>query len=246
MPGMTMTSAVPESRAGVELQAGIIPGFLLSETVRSKPRHEEHMGQASAMIELGKKVLPAGVAFGGRMVERSGDGWFEPMVRYRTHIGNNRRFSFATVVYGSHSTGADADAFANYEMSRGGAEATVDVRATPRNRWAQLHISGGASLTGVRATGQYCVDQHGYGLECRRQNVPIAGRIEGVHPSVFGGISIDAGRNNSAAVAFHHIRVGLHGAWGSQPRLRFGRQQDETAPWSSFGINLSGGFGARR
>ncbi|MEO5767340.1 MAG: hypothetical protein ABIS92_03230, partial [Polyangia bacterium] len=135
---------------------------------------------------------------------------------------------------------------ASYSATRGGAEVGFDARVSPRSNWFEVHGSVSAALTGLSASGHYCLDQAGqFGTTCA--NPPVAPLTSvsggGLYPSATAGVSLDFARH--LATIFHGGRLGLLVTTGTMPTIVGGQQG--TAHWfGAAGASLTMGFGARR
>jgi hypothetical protein len=249
MPGMTMASPIPQSRTGVELQAALVPGYYLSDSVKADGNVGTAIAQGAAFFEPGTLLSDAdaapslrGLGFGLRLVGNDGDHYVEPMLRYRRHLDAEERVAFALVGYGSATSAASNGA--SYEMTRAGLEFGVDIRATPRSRWIELHMTGGAALTGLWGSGRYCLDAESQlGRDCDSAAGEQAGataRVGAALPSIFVGSYVTALRELGF---LHGVRFGMVLAGGVLPELRPQEELDHRA-WFSWGLELSVGFGA--
>ena len=240
MPATTATPAIPAGRPSFEVQVGALPGYYLSSSVQ-----KEHKGTAIAnaaiLIEPDSIIHVPGLVVGGRYVgESSKGGYPEPMLGYRTFVDGDKRIAVSAVGYATHGSGSAKSA--SYSATRGGAEAGIDFRATPESKWFELHLMGGASLTGLSAEGVYCVDAQGiYGVDCPDM-MPSFQRATagGVYPAATGGISVDMGRHFNGE--FHGGRVELLVGGGTAPHVTSGVQESARS-YASAGLALSVGFG---
>ncbi len=240
MPATTGQSFVPAPRPGAELQAGLAPGYYLSEATRQGPRGTA-IGQVAGMIEPGDAIGLPGLALGGRVVD-GGDGaaYGEPMLRYRAAL--DPRISLGAVAFGTYAKGEATGAA--YSMTRGGVELGYDLRITPESVWAELHAFSSFTLTGLDATGRYCTDADGYGIDCADGTAgTVSGSASGVFPSLTGGAALDFGRHLGGI--FHGGRVALMAGGGAMPRVVDGKQKDERAGYFTGGLllTLMGGAG---
>ena len=244
MPGMTVANPVPESRPGAEVQAAIVPGFYLSDTTQEDPDRDE-VSQLSGFFDPGDLWPLRGLSFGGRWVAGGDEtGYFEPMIRYRRVLDDEARVSLAAVGFGTYASRSHEGA--SYEVARGGAELSTDIRVTPRNKWAELHLVGGASVTAIGGSGTYCMDtESGYGIDCGSDGIANASPdILGAYPAAFVGVGVDLFRNPD--IVFHHARLGGFIAGGTMPRIRFAELQDSPNSWFSWGANLTIAMGGAR
>ena len=244
MPGMTVANPVPEHRPGAEAQVAIVPGFYLSDSTQEDP-DRGHIEQISGFVGLGDRWPLKGLSFGGRWIGGGDEtGYFEPMVRYRRYLDDDGRVSLAAVGYGTYASRSYDGA--SYEVARGGAEVSTDIRVTPRNDWAELHLVGGASVTAISGNGSYCMNtESGYGVDCGDGELANAyADILGAYPSAFVGIGVDLFRHPD--IVFHHARLGGFVGGGTMPRIRSAELQESPESWFTWGANLTIAMGAAR
>lgn len=239
MPATTGVIAPPAGRPDLQVQAGLVPGYLLSQTTQQDAKGYV-VGQASGMFEPDKLIGVRGLAVGGRYVT-GGDsaGYVEPMVSYRGHLDSHGVASGVAVAYGTHSEGSWDGA--DYSATQGGLELGADARLTPKSPWVEVHAFGSASVTGLDASGHYCVDASGYGADCGDTDVPIAGRESGFYPAGTVGLSLDFAQH--LASVFHGGRLAIMAAGGTQPWAVNGAQRSARY-YSSAGVTLTLGMGA--
>jgi len=240
MPGVTGLNPIPEERPGVEAQLGYVPGFFLSDAVQADPSGDV-MLQFSGMFDPGSSLGAKGLSVGARYVSgHDGRGYFEPMMRYRRFLDRERRVALQAVGFGTRASGQSDGA--SYEALRGGLELASDIRITPENRWVELHLTGGASMTGIRAKGNYCMNEAGYGETCKdgRQGEAKADTSD-VYPALFVGAYLDGFRHRTWYL--HTLRLGAYMAGGKMPRVRMGQETGVDGSWYSFGLNLIMGMG---
>ena len=165
MPATTAISAVPATRPDVELQIGGIPGYYLSSAVAEEPEGATVL-QALLAFEPDELIGAPGLIVGGRIMGDQDSGTYpEGLLGYRTALDSIRRFSLG--VFGYASNGSASHDRASYEATRAGLEATMDIAATPEQESVSLHVFAGGSLTGLWASGEYCLDAEGkYGVDC--------------------------------------------------------------------------------
>ncbi len=245
MPGMTMANAVPDPRPGAEVQFALVPGFRLSEGVKENVDKGHPMPQSSVWLEPGVLLDKGrGLGFGMRLVGGDDDHWVEPMLRYRTFIDDHKRLAVTGVVYGTAASGEEKRA--TYDMMRLGGEFGVDVRVTPVHRWVELHLTGGASITGLWANGTYCMNKDtGYGRDCDMdKDDPPDAKVsaETALPGFFVGAHVDLARD---VPYIQGIRLGLVMAGGTQPAFKDGQPRADQ-PWFSYGAQASVAFGASK
>src|SRR5262249_11457637 len=132
---------------------------------------------------------------------------------------------------------------ASYSATRIGAEAAVDWRVTPDSNWVELHLLGGGSVTGLNASGEYCLAANGqYGIDCGDPPVNLTrADASGLYPALNAGIALDLGRR--LPIIFHGGRLALLAAAGTMPTVMGGEQQSARS-YGSLGLSLSFGLGA--
>ncbi|HKO51744.1 MAG TPA: hypothetical protein VJV79_28735 [Polyangiaceae bacterium] len=241
MPATTGLSAVPVGRAGVELQAAAVPGYFLSSTVQEHAQGAA-IGQLAMMFEPGERIGAPGLSVGGRYTgNRGGDGYLEPMLRYRMALDAEERFSAAAIGFGTHAR-AEREG-ASYSATRGGLELALNARVTPRSHWGELHAAVSAAATGLDANGKYCLDSNQrFAVDCTSSNVTgIRAEAGGVYPSATAMLSLDFARHLSGPL--HGGSLGLLGSVGSMPRVESGIQA-EPASYTAAGLSLTLGLGA--
>jgi hypothetical protein len=243
LPAVTGASAVPVEQPGVELQSAAVPGFFWSEAVKEHPDGDP-IKQASVLVEPGKLIKVPGLAAGVRYVEgRSGDGHFEPMLRYRLWLDDADRLGLAFIAFGAHASGGNQGA--SYSLTRGGLELGVDVRVTPISQWAELHGLCGTSFMVLTVDGRYCTNSTtGFSVSCPDQPPAreiVDTEILGVYPAFFSGGALDFGRHLESA--FHGFRVATWLGGGFMPHVRNGGQTDHQHGWASVGLGLTLGLG---
>jgi hypothetical protein len=243
MPATTAVAPVAAGRPSFELEVGAVPGYYLSSSVQKESKGAA-ITQAAIVVEPDSVIHVPGLIVGGRYVgESSKGGYPEPMLGYRTFLDTEKRIAMSAVGYATHGNGSARGA--SYAVTRGGAEAGVDLRATPENKWVELHVVAGASLTGLKAEGTYCIDaQKTYGIDCPNimasyQNASAGG----VYPAATGGISLDVGRHFNGE--FHGSRVELLVGGGTMPKVTSGAQESAHS-YASAGLSISVGFGEGR
>ncbi len=246
MAATTGVAPIPAGRPGIEGSIGVVPGHYLSAGVEATPKGAS-MGQASLLVEPDQILHVPGLVVGGRYVgSPEAGGYPEPMIGYRTYLGDDHRFALSAVGFATHGSGSQRAA--SYSATRGGAEAGFDLRVTPEYEWFELHLVGAASLTGISAKGSYCIDSdRRYGVDCRDAPDPPGPRVDatagGLYPAAVGTVAIDVGRRLKGE--FHGGRIALMGGGGTMPRLVNG-QQEGAAAYGSAGIAVTVGFGEGR
>lgn len=239
VPGMTAVNAVPAGRADVEAQAAAVPGYYLSSAVQQDGKGTP-IKQASAMVEPNELIHVPGLSAGARYVGGDNDGYFEPMLRYRHWLGSDQRVAFAVVGYGTHASGSDNAA--SYKMTHVGGELGFDVRATPTSPWAELHLQGGAAVSGLFTSGDYCRDvDTGFGVDCGDNQPDTHAKVSDAYPSFFVGSSLDFARH--LPVFFHGARLALFMGGGWMPEVQHG-ESTRRRGWASAGASLTLSLGA--
>jgi hypothetical protein len=240
MPATTAVAPMAAGRPSLELQVGAVPGYYLSSAVQSEMKGAL-ITQAALLVEPDSVIHVPGLIVGGRYVgESSKGGYPEPLVGYRGFVDADKRVSVAAVGYATRGTGSAKGA--SYSVTRGGAEAGVDLRVTPESKWLELHVTGAASLTGLSAEGTYCVGaQRDYGIDCP-DTMPtlVHAKAGGLYPAATGGLTFDVGRRFDGE--FHGGRIALLVGGGSTPRVTAG-EQGSARGFISGGFTLSIGFG---
>lgn len=232
MPGQTGLSYRTDSRAGVEVQGGAVPGYFLSETVKSQPRGAS-VGQTGVMVEPGKLVGAPGLGVGARYLDGAdAAGLLEPMLRYRTPLQDG--LGMGATMFGSHGSG-EADR-ASFAMTRYGLEVGANARLTPPGRWSELHLRASFGLTGLDARGSYCVGDDRFAMACSDGGTRVSRSASGLFPSLGAGLSYVLGPGLDSA--FHGLEIAVLAGGGQTPRLREGDEPSKGA-WYSGGFTLT-------
>jgi len=246
MAATTGLTPIPAARPSFEGSLGVVPGHYLSAGVQAEPKGAS-IGQAAILVEPDSIIHVPGLIVGGRYVGSSTAGGYpEPLVGYRTYLGDDHMFAVSAIGYATHGSGTRSNA--SYSATHGGAEAGVDFRVTPEYAWFELHLAAAASLTGISAKGSYCVDaDRRYGIDCPNPPDPPGPRVDasagGLYPAAVGTIAIDIGRRLKGE--FHGGRIALMGGGGTMPRV-VGGEQESAKPYASAGLSLTVGFGEAR
>ena len=242
MPAMTGVAPLPAGRTALEVQVATMPGHYLSSGVTDDPRGTS-IPQLAALFEPDKVIGVPGLFLAGRVAGTDESGVIaEPMLGYR--LAFDDRFAAGALLYGTHASHEDQGA--SYSATRVGLELGLDVRVTPRSKWAELHATVGAAATGLSADGEYCLDGQGrFGVDC--PDMPTADDLvsvdaSGIYPTGQLGLMLDVARHLDSA--FHGARVGLVGAVGTMPTAVGGRQ-GSAEPFASLGLSLTVGMGSR-
>jgi hypothetical protein len=239
MPATTGIAAVPAGRPGVELQAGVVPGYVLSSATQ-----DEHEGgpseQLLALVEPDRWLGTRGLIVGAREVGREGDFTFEPFVGYRHRV--DERVALAVIGHAA-SMGSEARG-ASYDATRGGGEIAADLQIIAPLSWLALHGQAAVSATYLQARGTYCVDDAGLGIDCNEDasDRTVRARVDGWFPAATASLALDLGRRPSGP--FHGARIALLGTAGAMPQLRDGIETDSVR-YLSMGLTLTLGVGDR-
>ena len=190
---------------------------------------------------MGKWLGVKGLVIGGRGVG-GGDSSpvIEPVIRYRTFVDDNERFSLGLSAFGTYASG-EAEG-ASYTAVRGGMEVAANMRVTPPYKWIELHLQTGISATGISATGTYCMNNDGLGTTCGEdQKTNADAEINGIFPTVFAGAVLDL--FHGFPIVFHGIKIGAYYSAGLMPTVVHAKQEDDRW-WHMFGGQLTINFGA--
>ena len=239
MPATTGVSAVPAGRPGAEAQVGMMPGHYLSSSVTATPRGGS-TGQATVLVEPDRWVDVPGLVVGGRVFGEGGDSPAEPLVGYRRKLVDD--VAVAVVGYGTMASASKNEA--SYKATRVGGEVSVDAKVIPIARWLSVHAQGAAAVTYVSATGTYCVDANGVGVDCDTQtgahNTFADAKIASAFPSATATLSLDVGHLDDGW--FHSARVAVLGAAGMMPAVAPGMATSSKS-YASIGLSLTLGVG---
>ncbi len=238
MPVVSGQSVVPETRARVEGQAGVMPGYYLSSAVSEQPEGNA-ISQLALMFDPNELIGVPGLGVGARVIN-GGDGspYGEPMLRYRTRLDDEDRFAVGGVVHGILVS--DEAEGASFEALRLGGELSGDLRITPKSEYLELHLQGGGALLGLDVSGSYCMGEAGYGVSCDQDVANARASASGIYPTLFGGLSLDAARLSSSV--FHGLRLAILVAGGQMPRVLAAKQAN-AASFFSGGLSLTLMFG---
>lgn len=234
MPATTGISAIPANRPGVELQAGGMPGYYLSDTVQEGEAGIA-LPQLSALVEPGRR----GLVVGARQWGSEGDTPVEPFVGWRRRVAE--RSSVAVIGYGTLARGASSGA--SYSALRLGGELAGDATLID-GRKASLHLHGSLSATLLDASGTYCVTPQLEATDCDDGDRRIDATIDGIYSAATVGLALDLARRPTGHL--HGVRLALLGAVGGMPRVRGGVQEPSADRYHSVGFSLTVGFGADR
>jgi hypothetical protein len=196
-----------------------------------------------ALLEPDDLIGVPGVFAGARYAgESSSGGALEPLLGYRTPLDDDKRFSLAAVGFFSYASQEVNEA--SFSAWRGGVDAGVDARVTGVSSYAELHGNLGLVLTGLDASGRYCVDsERQYGIDCPdAPNQPLTrAAVSGLFPSGHVGASLELARHLQSA--FHGVRLGVDLAGGLLPTVVAGDQRGMKL-YGAAGLSLTVGVGA--
>jgi hypothetical protein len=237
-PATTGVSAIPVGRPGVEIQAGIMPAFYLSDAANDGDGDTAATPQMHAIIEPDRILGTKGLILGARKWGDTGDAPLEPMIGYRRRL--DRAFSIGAVAYGGYASGASSGA--SYEAKRFGGELAIDAGLQSRWSWLSAHLMASLSATYLDATGEYCVNGSGVAIDCDDTSRRVDGAVEGIYTAATAGMALDLARRPHGSV--QSIRLFLLGAIGVMPSLRDGMQMPSNNGYYSIGLGMSFGFGS--
>jgi hypothetical protein len=241
-PATTGLSARPMPRSGAEIQAGILPGHYLSESVVESP-NPAGLPQLSGVIQADELGLP-GVVAGARVFGEGGDSPIEPVLGYRSTLGADQAIALAGHVYGTRAA-ADENG-ASYEATRLGGELTGDIRVFAPSRWFQPHFFGSFNVTHISAEGTYCTDpERRWGEDCAEPGDPpkpmLTASVNGTFAAGSVGVAGEILRNRDSW--FHGARIAFSVAGGVMPHIESG-EANGTTPYVAYGLSLAVGVGA--
>jgi hypothetical protein len=243
MPVTTGVSAIPAERPGVEVQAGIVPGFYLSDSAQGSNAGQPS-SQLSLLLEPDKLLGLPGLIVGAREIGGGGDSYLEPYIGYRRRVAP--AVSFAAIGYGTATSATSGGA--SYSATRLGAEVAADIRLLEIADFVSVHWQVAAQVTEIDATGRYCIDNNGLGTDCSTpgsmaaaSDVMTSGYVSGAFPAGTATLSFDLGHRPTGV--FHDLRLALMASAGQMPQLVYG-QESGRATFTSWGLSLTLGLGA--
>jgi hypothetical protein len=236
MPATTGVSAIPADRPGVEVQAGLVPVFFLSDAAHDGDSAYAASSQLSALVTPRRD----GLVLGARRWGEAGDAPVEPMIGWRRRLDD--AFSIAGIGYGTFAYGENGGA--SYEALRLGGELAVDARLVPIARALAIHVQASLSATYLDASGTYCVGTTGQAVDCSSTSRRVDGEVHGIYTAATAGVALDIARRPTGWL--HHVRLAAVTALGGMPRIRDGRQERSHDTFRSIGLSLSVGFGSDR
>ena len=238
-PMVSGQSMALNPRTHVEVQAAAVPGFFLSSAATDPEGTPTQ--QVAGLFEPGDWLPLKGLSAGGRWVGGGDEsGHFEPMIRYRTEIDEQQRVAVGLVGWGAMHEGSSAQA--SYEARRVALEVGADVRLTPKSRWVELHGMAALAGTWLDASGSYCANAEGKGIQCDFAGPPKAhAETSSVYPAGSAGLALDLGSRFESV--FHGGRLFAMVGGGWMPKVRDGEPADR-AVFHSLGGGLSLALGA--
>jgi len=121
-------------------------------------------------------------------------------------------------------------------------EVGADVRLTPKSRWVELHGMAALAGTWLDASGSYCANAEGKGIQCDIAGPPKAhAETSSVYPAGSAGLALDLGSRFESV--FHGGRLFAMVGGGWMPKVRDGEPADR-AVFHSLGGGLSLALGA--
>src|SRR5262245_39607536 len=237
-PRTTAISPVAAGRTTVEVSAGGVPGYYLSASTVAEPKGSP-IGQLSAVVEPGPALGIPGLIIGGRAVGPEHDVQAEPILGMRRTFGADGDFSGLAVVHGTHARAKDRGA--QYEATRIGGEVAADFRVLGQAEWFEPHLFASVSITGIDASGDYCLDADGqYGIDCPMMGGAPAEHtrtdVSGVYPAATVGVAVHGLAHR--ATWFHGARAAMMISGGAMPRVVAG-SQEQAGSFFTLGLVLS-------
>ncbi len=239
MPATTGISAMPIGRPGMEAQVGVIPGFHASQSAQNEAKGDS-ISALSVLLDPDRWLGVKGFLVGGRMFGQSGDRPIEPYIGYRRRLVE--AISVGAVFFGSTKR---TENYANYHGVRLGGEALLDVELYSPNPWSRIHAQGAVQVARDLASGVYCVDSEGVGIDCDEDpanNTVISGKFVGFYPSATATLAVDVGKHVGV---FDSLRIALLGTAGQMPLVLNG-EENGTGNYYKIGLSLSVAFGLGR
>jgi hypothetical protein len=240
VPTATAVSPIPRQRFDAELQLAAVPGFYLSGATAEPPKGSP-IAQLSALIEPG---VIEGLVIGGRVFGPGHDTGVDPMIGYRRTFGDDKRMALSLIGFGAHQEATQKRA--SYRATRIGGELGGDLRLGAQRPWLEPHLDLALSVTGISASGDYCMNADGHGVDCPDEPAPAIlthASASGAYPAVTAGATLLLGRHHESWI--HGGRALLMFGAGLMPRVD-GGVQASAQPYASAGLALSISFGAPR
>jgi hypothetical protein len=238
--GTTAIAPVEAGRTTVEVSAGGVPGFNLSQATQEEVKGAP-IKQLAAVLEPAAMLGVPGLVLGGRALGTSGDVQVEPMIGYRRSFGADGNVSGMAVVHGTHASASKNGA--SYEATRIGGELAADYRVFGAQPWIEPHVFATVSASHVSADGEYCADANGYGRDCDSPDTTIDGHVSGVYPMATAGVALHGIAHRESW--FHGARAAAMIGAGAMPRVIDGESERMQA-YLTFGIMVSVAVGAAK
>ncbi len=239
-PATTGFTARPMPRAGVDVQAGLVPGHNLSSSVLESPDGNS-IKQLSAALQHDELIGLPGLVLGARVFGNEGDTPLEPVIGYRRTLEGGVA-SLGGFFYGTRASHEENGA--SYSARRFGGELAGDIRIL-KNRWIEPHVFGGLNVHHLSASGTYCTnpDQQ-WAEDCAEPPDPpkpvATSSVSGTYPAAHVGAAVEVMRYRDSW--FHGGRLAFTAAGGTMPHVESSLQTDDEA-YYAFGLTFSAGFG---
>jgi hypothetical protein len=241
MPATTGLSAVPVGRPGLEAQVGVAAGFDASQSAQNAAKSTT-INYASALVDFDRWLPFKGLIAGGRLFGREGDTPLEPYIGYRRQVVE--AISVGVIGFGSTkrvTKEGQGVTYASYHGVRVGGEALVDVELYRVSALLRLHAQGALNITRILASGRYCIDAGGVGIDCSQDqpNTFVNGKFVGVYPAGTATFVLDLGRQGDT---FRGARIGISGTAGRMPLVLAGEENGQ-GTYYSIGLYFALAFG---
>jgi hypothetical protein len=236
MPATTGISATPIGRTALQGQVGVVPGFYVSQSAQNVADGAA-IKHASLLLEPGKALHLPGLIVGGRIIGQDHDTPVEPYIGYRHRLSD--RVGVGAVGFGTAKR-AESNG-ASYHGTRFGGEAMVEANLFDELRWLHLRAQAAVSVTRVMASGRYCVDENGVGIDCSQDgpNNVVSGKTVGVYPAGTASLNFDVGRHHGW---FDGAQLAFLVTLGRMPLVVDGREAG-TENYVVGGLTLTLGIG---
>lgn len=239
MPATTGIGAAPIGRTSVVGQVGVVPGFYASQSAQNDAKGQA-LKHGTMLFEPGKLVGIPGLFVGGGIFGDGDDVPLEPYVGYRRHVGGA---ALGAVAFASTKR-ADENG-ASYHGVRAGAEAMASGDVVEWSTWGRLRAQAAVSMTRVLASGRYCVDDKGIGIDCSQDvetNHFVNGKTVGVYPAGTATLALDLGHHRGL---FDGAQLAVLATVGRMPLVRAG-EESGTGTYASLGLTLTVALGLGR
>ena len=236
MPATTGISATPIGRTALQGQVGVVPGFYASQSAQNEAAGNA-IKHASLLFEPGKTLHLPGLLVGGRIIGQDDDMPIEPYIGYRHRLSD--RIAVGGVGFGAAKR-AESNG-ASYHGTRFGGEAMIEANLLDELRWLHLRTQAAISLTRVMASGRYCVDDNGVGIDCSQDgpNTFVSGKTVGLYPAGTASATFDVGRHRGW---FDGAQLAFLVTLGRMPLVVDGRESG-TENYVVAGLTLTLGIG---